>query len=349
MAGSGTAHLREGAILEVRDLVVEYPTSKGKVQAVSGLSFDVMRGETFSLVGESGCGKSSAARAVMMLTPPQSGTVRLDDLSLTALAGKALRRARRRIQMIFQDPAASLNPRRTVGAIVREGAAIQRRRTTESESKALLDSVGLSSDQAWRRKPRELSGGQCQRVAIARALGVEPEVIVADEPVSALDVSVQGQVLNLLADLSDERETSIVFISHDLAVVRQISDRVGVMYLGKLCEVGDAKAVYAAPAHPYTRGLIAAAPIPHPDAKPAPLQIEGDLPSPVNPPPGCRFSTRCPRATDLCGTVEPVVERIGKDHFVACHNPFRDQHVGTPDPAESVLTPADHGELQDLC
>lgn len=322
MAGTGTAHLREGAVLEVRDLVVEYPLANNeKVQAVSGISFDVMRGETFALVGESGCGKSSAARAIMMLTPPKSGTVRMDDLKLTDLAGAALRKARRRIQMIFQDPAASLNPLRTVGAIVGEGSAIQGRSTNEAELRKLLDDVGLPADSAWKRKPRELSGGQCQRVAIARALGVEPEVIVADEPVSALDVSVQGQVLNLLADLSENRNLSLVFISHDLAVVKQISDRVGVMYLGKLCEVGASASVYAQPAHPYTRGLIAAAPIPDPDAKPLPLQISGDLPSPVNPPPGCRFSTRCPRATELCRTEEPVIAAVGDDHFVACHNP----------------------------
>lgn len=322
MAGTGTAHLREGAVLEVRDLVVEYPLANNeKVQAVSGISFDVMRGETFSLVGESGCGKSSAARAIMMLTPPKSGTVRMDDLTLSELSGGALRRARRRIQMIFQDPASSLNPRRTVGAIVGEGSSIQKRATSETELRKLLDDVGLPADTAWKRKPRELSGGQCQRVAIARALGVEPEVIVADEPVSALDVSVQGQVLNLLADLSENRNMSLVFISHDLAVVKQISDRVGVMYLGKLCEIGASESVYARPAHPYTRGLIAAAPIPDPDAKPLPLQITGDLPSPVNPPPGCRFSTRCPSATELCRSVEPIIEKIGEDHFVACHNP----------------------------
>lgn len=336
MAGSGTAHLRDGAILEVRDLVVEYPLGRDTVQAVSGLSFDVMRGETFSLVGESGCGKSSAARAVMMLTPPKSGTVRLDELTLTALAGRALRLARRRIQMIFQDPAASLNPRRSVGAIVGEGASIQRRKTTEVQLRSLLDDVGLPADQAWGRKPKELSGGQCQRVAIARALGVEPEVIVADEPVSALDVSVQGQVLNLLADLARDRETSLVFISHDLAVVKQISDRVGVMYLGKLCEVGDAAAIYSHPAHPYTRGLIAAAPVPDPDAKLEPLQIEGDLPSPVDPPPGCRFSTRCPRATELCRTAEPVVREIGPDHFVACHFP----HLESESPISLAEAPA---------
>lgn len=331
MAGTGTAHLRPGAVLEVRDLVVEYPLANNeKVQAVSGISFDVMRGETFSLVGESGCGKSSAARAVMMLTPPTSGTVRLDDLQLTGLAGRALRKARRRIQMIFQDPAASLNPRRTVGAIVAEGTSIQKRPATEEQLRTLLDGVGLPAEQSWKRKPRELSGGQCQRVAIARALGVEPEVIVADEPVSALDVSVQGQVLNLLGEVSEKRDMSIVFISHDLAVVKQISDRIGVMYLGKLCEVGDASAVYDRPAHPYTRGLIAAAPVPDPDVKPEPLQIAGDLPSPVNPPPGCRFSTRCPRATERCRTEEPIVEKIGDDHFVACHNPvLDDEQIGT--------------------
>lgn len=323
MAGTGTAHLREGAALEVRDLVVEYPLGGRRlVQAVSGLSFDVLHGETFSLVGESGCGKSSAARAVTMLRPPTSGSVRLDDLDLHLLGTRELRRARQKFQMIFQDPASSLNPRRAVAAIVREGAAIQGRPISDADLRELLDDVGLSPDAIWNRKPRELSGGQCQRVALARALSVEPELIVADEPVSALDVSVQGQVLNLLADISERRHMSLVFISHDLAVVKQISDRVGVMYLGKLCEIGKATSVYVHPAHPYTRGLIDAVPVPDPTRRPAPLKLQGDIPSPVDPPSGCRFHTRCERATERCHVEEPIVEQVGDDHFVACHHPL---------------------------
>jgi len=328
VAGSGNSHLRDGddVLLRVDDLVVEYTTrgpARGpKVQAVSGLALDVRRGETLGLVGESGCGKSTAGRAVMMLTRPTSGSVVFDGLDLTALGGRDLRRVRHRLHMIFQDPASSLNERRKVRDIVGEGLAISRApRPWQPRVDEALSAVGLDPDVVGSRRPRELSGGQCQRVAIARALVLGPDLVICDEPVSALDVSVQAQIINLLEDMKARYGLTLVFISHDLAVVKNVSDRVAVMYLGKLCEIAPADRLYDAPEHPYTQALLSAIPHPDPSAAVEPLRISGDVPSPIDPPSGCRFRTRCPRASDRCAEEEPAIREAAPGHFVACHFP----------------------------
>jgi peptide/nickel transport system ATP-binding protein len=325
MAGTGRAHLRDAgtALLSVDDLVVEYKAAAGKhVHAVSGLSLDVLRGETFGLVGESGCGKSSIARAIMMLTRPTSGTIRFDGRDLTGLASGELRRTRRRLQMIFQNPTSSLNARRTIRNIVAEGLSINRipKPWDDRIDEALL-AVGLDPSVVKNRHPRELSGGQCQRVAIARALVLDPALVVCDEPVSALDVSIQAQILNLLEAMKERYSLTMVFIAHDLVVVKNISDRVGVMYLGKLCEVAPSDELYAHPQHPYTQALLSAIPAPDPFAEERPMLATGDLPSPLTPPSGCRFRTRCPRAQERCAVEEPTMKPTGDGHFVACHFP----------------------------
>ncbi|WP_432842606.1 ABC transporter ATP-binding protein [Dactylosporangium sp. CA-092794] len=327
MAGSGDAHLRpgDGAVLRVQDLEVQFPVAGGYVHAVSGLSFDLLPGETLGIVGESGCGKSTSARAIMRLVPSVGGSVRLEGQELLGLPDREVRRRRLRMQMIFQDSVSSLNPRRTVRALVCEGAAMWNRRMTPDEVDLLLVSVGLDPRIGYRR-PYELSGGQCQRVAIARALALDPAVLVCDEPVSALDVSVQAQILNLLHDTRDRLGLSTVFISHDLAVVKNISDRMLVMYLGKVCEAGDVDEIYREPAHPYTRFLSAAVPEPDPEAPILPDEITGELPSPLDPPSGCRFRTRCPLATERCAGEEPILRPVGPDRFVACHHPL----IGDP-------------------
>ena len=328
MAGSGRAHLRSDdgdgeTALAVEDLVVELPARRGrKVHAVSGLSFDVREGETLGVVGESGCGKSTAARAVMQLVAPTSGSVRLDGQELTGLDDAELRRRRTRMQLIFQDPISSLNPRRTVRALVAEGPAIWKKTLSAEQIDELIESVGLDPAIVGDRRPRQLSGGQCQRVAIARALALEPRVLICDEPVSALDVSVQAQILNLLHDARDRYGLATVFISHDLAVVKNISDRVLVMYLGKVCEVAPADVLDRNPAHPYTFLLLAAIPDPDPHAEIARDDIVGELPSPLDPPSGCRFRTRCPRADERCAAEEPQLQEVGADLFVACHHPL---------------------------
>jgi peptide/nickel transport system ATP-binding protein len=325
MAGTGHAHLRrdQDPVLAVEDLVVEFPAARRRrVHAVSGVSFDVLAGETLGVVGESGCGKSTAARAVMQLVAPTSGSVVLEGEELVGLDGDEVRRKRVRMQLIFQDPISSLNPRRTVRALVQEGNAIWRRPTTPEAVDALLESVGLDPEVAGDRRPRQLSGGQCQRVAIARALALEPAALICDEPVSALDVSVQAQILNLLHDARDRYGLATVFISHDLAVVKNISDRVLVMYLGKICEVAPADRLDTAPAHPYTALLVDAIPVADPHVRPPAAAIEGELPSPLDPPSGCRFRTRCPRATAECAAEEPQVRQVGPDHWVACHHPL---------------------------
>lgn len=329
MAGSGTAHLRpaDQTLLRVENLVVEFPAKGGrKVYANSNISFDVAQGETLGLVGESGCGKSTAGKAIMQLPPPTNGHVYLDQTDLTKLKGEALRKVRPRMQMIFQDPISSLNPRRTVTQVVQEplniwgiGSDDERRARVEST----LMNVGVDPKAAAERKPHEFSGGQCQRISIARAVITEPQLIICDEPVSALDVSVQAQILNLLEDMKEQYGLTLVFIAHDLAVVKNISDRVAVMYLGKMCEVGPPDALYANPAHPYTEALISAIPQPDPDAPiDTSKRLGGELPSPLNPPSGCRFRTRCPRAQDLCTTAEPQMAAVGPDHYVACHFPL---------------------------
>ena len=323
MAGSGTAHLRDGEeILRVQDLTVAYPSGRRTVQAVSGVSFDVAKGETLGIVGESGCGKSSAARAVMQLPRPAAGSVRLAGLELTALRGEALRRTRQRLQMIFQDPISSLNPRRRVRDIVAEGPRVWGTLNGDtSRIDEALEAVGLDPATSAGRRPHEFSGGQCQRISIARALALEPEVIICDEPVSALDVSVQAQILNLLEDLKARYGLTLVFIAHDLAVIKNISDRVLVMYLGKTCELATGADLVGRPAHPYTRTLLAS--VPRGPLRLAPHEAAGagEPPSPAAPPSGCRFRTRCPRADARCASEEPLMRPLGPGHWVACHHP----------------------------
>ena len=331
MAGSGTAHLRDrdDLVLRVEHLTVEFPARHGaRVHAVSDVSFDVAAGETLGLVGESGCGKSTTGRAVMQLSPPTSGSVRLRGVELTELDERALRRTRGQLQMIFQDPISSLNPRRRIRDTVAEGLRIQG--VDEAEVGARVDKVladvGLDPDAVGDRRPHEFSGGQCQRICLARSLVLEPDVLICDEPVSALDVSVQAQILNLLEAMKARYGLTLVFIAHDLAVVKNISDRVAVMYLGKLCEVGSADGLYEEPAHPYTRSLLASIPRPEPGSRPTEPALGGELPSPVAPPSGCRFRTRCPRAADRCAAEEPQMRAIAPGHHVACHFPHRNGH-----------------------
>ena len=331
MAGTGKAHLRpEGtALLRIEDLVVEFPVGRTglKVHAVSGISLDVMEGETLGLVGESGCGKSTTGRAIMQLPSPTSGSVVLEGQDITQLSSAKVRELRPRMQMIFQDPISSLNPRRKVMDIVAEPLNIWKRGTkAEQEAKVrkVLETVGIDPDQAGTRKPHEFSGGQCQRICIARSVVMDPKVIICDEPVSALDVSVQAQILNLLEDMKKAYGLTLIFIAHDLAVVKNVSDRVVVMYLGKICEVGPPDTLYAAPAHHYTKALIESIPEPDPMIRPDQTSaLEGDLPSPIAPPSGCRFSTRCPAAQEKCAVDEPQLVDVGGNHFVACHFPLR--------------------------
>jgi len=328
MAGSGTAHLRprDEVMLQVADLVVEFPAGRGKtVKAVSGISFDISKGETLGLVGESGCGKSTTGRAVLQLPVPTSGSVVLDGEDLASLDAKEMRNRRTKLQMIFQDPISSLNPRRMVGEVVAEPLNVWGPKDKDEQWNIvarILDQVGIDPGPARYKRPHEFSGGQCQRISIARALVTGPELIICDEPVSALDVSVQAQILNLLDDLKTEYGLTLVFIAHDLAVVKNISDRVAVMYLGKMCEISEADELYAHPAHPYTELLLGSSPVPDPSVDVNSIRvIEGELPSPISPPSGCRFRTRCPFATEICAAEEPQMRRVADDHFVACHHP----------------------------
>jgi peptide/nickel transport system ATP-binding protein len=341
MAGSGTAHLRDDSFLKVEHLVVEFPVGRTglKVNAVTNLSIDIADGETVGLVGESGCGKSTTGRAIMQFPKPTSGTVVFDGVDLTKLSGEELRRTRTQMQMIFQDPISSLNPRRTIGDIVSEPLNIWKRGTpAEREARVdeVLDAVGLDPAVAKSKRPHEFSGGQCQRIAIARALVLEPKVIICDEPVSALDVSVQAQILNLLEDMKQRYQLTLVFIAHDLAVVKNVSDRVAVMYLGKMCEVAAPDDLYLAPAHPYTRALLTSIPVPDPTRRPDPAgRLQGEIPSPVMPPSGCRFRTRCPLAQERCAQEEPQMRRVAGDHFVACHFPLVDTEPA-PEPVAAT-------------
>ncbi len=328
MAGTGTAHLRDSddVLLRVENLVVEFPVGRTglKVNAVSGISFDVIRGETLGLVGESGCGKSTTGRAIMQLPRPTSGSVRFEGNELTALSGDPMREARTRMQMIFQDPISSLNPRRKVRQVVMEPLNIWKRGSAEERSQkvdAILEQVGIDPVRAAESQAHQFSGGQCQRISIARSLVLDPSLIICDEPVSALDVSVQAQVLNLLEDLKKTYGLTLIFIAHDLAVVKNISDRVAVMYLGKLCEVAPSDELYHRPLHHYTRVLLDSIPVPDPSVAVRKTAIEGEIPSPVAPPPGCRFNTRCPAAQDVCRTQEPQLRELAAGHFVACHFP----------------------------
>ncbi|WP_369812897.1 oligopeptide/dipeptide ABC transporter ATP-binding protein [Frankia sp. R43] len=343
LAGSGTAHLRgEEALLSVRELVVEYPTGGGVVQAVSKVSFDVLPGRTLGIVGESGCGKSTTGRAVLRLDRLTAGEITFAGERIDGVSENRMRELRRSIQMIFQDPVGSLNPRRSVRDIVVEGLTVAGASKSEraTASAEVLSQVGLGGERFADMLPRQLSGGQAQRVAIGRALALRPRLLICDEPVSALDVSVQAQILNLIEELRAEFDLTVVFIAHDLGVVRAVSDDVLVMYLGKVCEFGDADLVYDQPAHPYTRALLDSVPLTDAGRGFTGPALEGDLPSPLAPPSGCRFRTRCPRAEDRCEAEEPPVLEIRPGQFAACHFPLTPVTVAvSAAPADTAVEP----------
>lgn len=322
--------VQNDTLLDINGLKMHFPVKSngllrrtiGAVKAVDGLSFSVKRGETLGLVGESGCGKSTTGRAILQLHRPTAGTVSFDGTDLTKLKGEAMRQMRRKVQIIFQDPYASLNPRMTVGDIVGEPIRVHGLRTgkeVRTRVEELLRVVGLNP-YFINRYPHEFSGGQRQRIGIARALAVEPDFIVCDEPVSALDVSIQAQIINLLQDLQGQFGLTYLFIAHNLSVVKHISDRVAVMYLGKMVELAPSKELYANPMHPYTQALLSAVPIPDPEVEKHRQRIilQGDVPSPLNPPTGCHFHTRCPIVIDKCKAEDPPFQDYGGGHFVAC-------------------------------
>jgi peptide/nickel transport system ATP-binding protein len=312
-------------LLKVRDLTVTFGSRHHAVSAVAGVSFDIYPGETLGLVGESGCGKSTTGKALMRIVEPSGGTIELEGVDIPAQSGKDLRNIRTHMQMIFQDPISSLNPRRRVKDIVAEPLDCWKTVTGNERDvliSDLLNKVGIDPAVYGNRYAREFSGGQCQRISIARSLAMRPRLLICDEMVSALDVSVQAQILNLLEDLKEEYGLTLLFIAHDLAVVKNVSDRVAVMYLGKICEIGPADALYESPAHPYTKFLLGAALEADPDSPMHSQVLEGEPPSPMNPPSGCRFRTRCPKATERCANEEPVAHEVAPGHQVACHFPL---------------------------
>jgi peptide/nickel transport system ATP-binding protein/oligopeptide transport system ATP-binding protein len=328
-----------GVIMEIRDLVKHFPIRQGvvfqrqvgAVKAVDGVSFDILRGETLGIVGETGCGKSTTARLLVRLLDPTSGEVRFEGEDIAGRKGAGLKELHREMQMIFQDPYSSLNPRKTVGSIIADPFAIHGLLTGEGERKRrvqeLMDRVGLNPEH-YNRYPHEFSGGQRQRIGVARAIALEPKVLIADEPVSALDVSIQAQVLNLLRELQREMGLTLVFIAHDLSVVRHMCDRVAVMYLGKIVEIGDGDSLYGFPRHPYTGALLSAVPVPDPTAGQRDRQLlTGDVPSPANPPPACRFHTRCPKMQQVCAQEEPLLEDKGTGTYAACHFPLTEDEA----------------------
>jgi oligopeptide/dipeptide ABC transporter ATP-binding protein len=326
-------------LVEVRNLVKHFPISRGvlikrkigAVQAVDGVSFDVKRGETLGIVGETGCGKSTTARLIMRLLDPTSGEVRFDGQDITKLKGAGLKAVRRDVQMIFQDPYSSLNPRKTVGAAIAQPFVIHGLNEGKGERKRavqeLMETVGLNPEH-YNRYPHEFSGGQRQRIGVARAIALKPKLLIADEPVSALDVSIQAQVLNLLLEMQRELGLTLVFIAHDLSVVRHMCDRVAVMYLGRVVEIGPAGALYDFPRHPYTGALLSSVPVPDPELRGEErLLLSGDVPSPANPPRACRFHTRCPKAQERCSVDDPPLEDKGTGTSAACHFPLTREEV----------------------